>query len=226
MADTPIVLVHGAWHGGWAWDPLTERLRAAGRDVTTVDLPSSGASADSLGDLAADAGCVRAALDSIGGDKILVGHSYGGQVISEASAGRSDVAHLVYVCAFMLDPGASLLGLLGGEVPDWIELVAGGSALRSHQHDVIFYADVDTDVAHAASERLELQSTASFGSELTGAGWREIDSTYIVCEFDMAIPPAQQIKMASNAGTVHRLASSHSPFLSMPDAVAGIVLAV
>jgi pimeloyl-ACP methyl ester carboxylesterase len=165
-------------------------------------------------------------LDSIDGPSVLVGHSYGGQVISQASAGRDDVAHLVYVCAFMLDTGESLFGALGGESPDWIEVVADGAATRSHRNAEIFYADVDPAVAAAASARLGLQSVPAFADELTGAGWHDTPSTYVVCEHDQAIPPPAQDAMSARAGTVHRLASSHSPFLSMPDAVAGIVLEV
>ena len=226
MGGTPIVLVHGAWHGGWAWDELASRLRAAGRDVATVDLPSSGPDAGTLGDLAADASVVATALDATDGPAVLVGHSYGGQVISEASAGRDDVEHLVYLCAFMLDVGESLLGTLGGEVPDWFELVADGTASRANRNAEIFYADVDDDVAAASSARLGLQSVSSFAAELTGAGWHAVASTYVICDQDQAIPPGAQEAMSQRAGTVHRLASSHSPFLSMPDRVAEIILAV
>lgn len=226
MGGTPIVLVHGAWHGGWAWNEVASRLRAAGREVVTVDLPSSGSDAGTLGDLAADASVVSTALDAIDGSAVLVGHSYGGQVISEASAGRDDVEHLVYVCAFMLDVGESLLGALGGEVPDWFELVADDTASRTHRHAEIFYADVDDEVAAASSARLGLQSVSSFAAELTGAGWHAVASTYIICDQDQAIPPGAQEAMSARAGTVHLLASSHSPFLSMPDRVAEIILGV
>jgi pimeloyl-ACP methyl ester carboxylesterase len=226
MNGTPIVLVHGAWHGGWAWDELASRLRTAGREVVAVDLPSSGPDAHTLGDLAADASVVRAALDAVDGSAVLVGHSYGGQVVSEASAGRHDVEHLVYVCAFMLDIGESLSGALGGEVPDWFELVADDTASRAHRHAEIFYADVADEVAAASSARLGLQSVSSFDAELTGAGWHAVASTYIICDQDQAIPPGAQEAMSTRAGAVHRLASSHSPFLSMPDRVAEIILGV
>jgi pimeloyl-ACP methyl ester carboxylesterase len=226
MGGTPIVLVHGAWHGGGAWDELALRLRGAGREVVTVDLPSSGPDAQALGDLAADASVVGGALDTIDGPAVLVGHSYGGQVISQASASRDDIEHLVYVCAFMLDVGESLLGALAGEVPDWIELVADGTASRAHRSTEIFYADVDAEIAAACSAQLGLQSVSSFADELTGAGWHDTASTYIICEQDQAIPPPAQEAMSARAGSVLRLASSHSPFLSMPDRVAEIVLGV
>lgn len=224
MSNNPILLVHGAWHGGWAWDALVPLLRDAGRDVMTVDLPSAGHDPAALGDLAGDAAVVSAGLDSLDEPAVLVGHSYGGQVISQASASRDDVHHLVYVCAFMTDVGTSLLGALADGPPDWIEIVADGTAMRSHRNAEIFYGDVDADAAESASARLGLQSVASFADELTGAGWHEIPSTYVLCEQDRAIPPVMQEPMSQHADNVHRLDASHSPFLSVPDQVAKILL--
>ena len=97
--------VSGAWHGSWAWHLITERLHDAGHDVVAVDLRSSGPDATSLGGFDDDVAVVRTALDALRASPIVVGHSYGGQVISAATAGRSDIAGLVYVCAFMLDNG-------------------------------------------------------------------------------------------------------------------------
>jgi pimeloyl-ACP methyl ester carboxylesterase len=225
MSDGSIVLVHGAWHGGWAWEPVAARLREAGRDVVAVDLPSAGPDPASLGDLTDDARAVGEVLDRVGPGTVVVGHSYGGQVVSEAAAGRHDVDHLVYVAAFLLDIGASLFGRVDGHLPDWVELVDGG-ALRPNRCNEIFYADVDPGTAAAAVGRLGLQSVASFTAELTGAAWRHIPTTYVVCEQDRAIPAAAQHEMSAAATNVHRLDSSHSPFLSMPDAVAGILLSV
>ena len=83
MADRPtFVLVHGAWHGAWCWDEVAARLRGDGAPVVAVDLPSVAGG----GDLYDDARAVRRVLDDIPGDKVLVGHSYGGIVITEASA--------------------------------------------------------------------------------------------------------------------------------------------
>lgn len=82
-----VVLVHGAWHGSWCWERVAPLVRDAGVDVTAVDLPSR---SDALGDLHGDAAHVRSVLDASGGDVVLVGHSYGGAVITGAGdhAGR------------------------------------------------------------------------------------------------------------------------------------------
>jgi len=97
-----VVLVHGAWHGAWCWDEVVSRLSGDGLDVVAVDLPSVA----SGGDLYDDARTVRQVLDDTPGEKVVVGHSYGGIVITEASAGAEGVRHLVYLTAFMLDEGA------------------------------------------------------------------------------------------------------------------------
>src|SRR4051812_9377628 len=110
-----IVLVHGAWHGSWSWAKVVPLLERQGLAVRTVDLPSTGPDVDALGSLDDDVTALTAVLDELAGPKILVGHSYGGLPITEAGAGRDDIAHLVYVCAFMLDLGQSLLDAAGGE---------------------------------------------------------------------------------------------------------------
>ncbi len=217
MAAPTLLLVHGAWHGAWAWTPVVERLESAGIEVVTVDLSSSGPDAETLGGLADDVAVIDETAAGIEGDVVLVGHSYGGIPITQASI--DNVVHLVYVAAFMLDEGESLLGALGGEVPDWIELVADGAASRANRPHEIFYADVDAELADEAAARLGLQSVPSFAAELTHAAWRHLPSTYLLTEQDRAIPPPAQEAMSARADTVHRLATSHSPFLSQPDAV-------
>lgn len=224
MSQPPLVLVHGAWHGSWAWDALLPHLE--GRHVVAVDLTSSGPDAASLGDLAADAQTVRDVLDGLDEPAVVVGHSYGGMVITEATAGRDDVRHLVYVTAFMLDEGESLVQALAGELPPWIEIVAEGMASIPLTPIEAFYADADERDATAAAKRLQLQSTASFSDGLTAVGWKEIPSTYVVCEQDNAIPPVAQEGMAQRAGNVHRMATSHSPFMSRPEDLAPILLGV
>jgi pimeloyl-ACP methyl ester carboxylesterase len=122
MSATPdadrseLLLVHGAWHGAWAFDELGSRLDEAGLRWRAVNLPSAGSTAD----LAADADVVRQALAERAVPTVLVGHSYGGLVISEAAAGVDHVTALVYLCAFMLDAGESLLSAQQHQVPHWI----------------------------------------------------------------------------------------------------------
>lgn len=216
-----VMLVHGAWHGGWAWDPLLPHLLGAGLDVKVVDLPSAG----SGGDLAADAAVVRDALRADPWPTVVVGHSYGGIVVSEAAAGEPNVMSVVYLAAFMLDTGESLLGALGGAAPGWIEVDAEAGVSRVPDPVPVFYADLPDVVAQGYASRLSDQSLASFAAPQTAAAWQEVPSVYVACTQDQAIPYAAQRAMSARARAVYTLESSHSPFASHPAEVAGIIAA-
>lgn len=220
-SSRPVVLVHGAWHGAWAWGPLVPHLEAAGLTVTAVALPSTGGD----GDLAADAEVVRGALAALDGPAILVGHSYGGIVISEAATPET-VSHLVYVCAFMLPTGTSLLDALNHEVPDWITVDQEAGVSRPQTPEEIFYADVPQDLIDAAVPRLTTQTLSSFATPQTRAAWQQIPSTYVICDQDRAIPPAAQKAMSQAATNVVTIGTSHSPFLSQPDKVTEILAGI
>jgi pimeloyl-ACP methyl ester carboxylesterase len=220
----PIVLVHGAWHGSWAWDPVTDRLRDLGHDVVAVDLPSSGPDATSLGDFDDDVAVVCAALDALHASPIVVGHSYGGQVISAATAGRADITRLVYVCAFMLDVGESTTSALADQPPDWVEPLPDGIAVRVTDPVAVFYGDVEPPLAQQCAQRLHPQSVAAAATPLPAAGWHDIPSRYVICERDRAIPVAVQQAMSRHADEVVRLDASHSPFLSRPDELVALLL--
>jgi len=224
--DPTVVLVHGAWHGPWAWAEVAGRLAAEGVGVRTVDLPSVGPDAESLGDLHDDAAELRATLAEIDGPVVVVAHSYGGAVTSEGAAGAENVEHIVYLTAFMLDEGESLYGLVGGEPPDWWSLADDGRSVEVSRPEEIFYNDVDADVAASSSAALQLHRFDAFAQELRAAAWRDIPSTYVICEQDNAIPVPAQEMLSQRAGTVHRLDASHSPMLSQPDAVVEIIRGV
>lgn len=102
MTAASVVLVHGAWHGAWCWDAVIPLLRDAGVAVVAVDLPGHGDDRQPLADLHGDAGKVRSVLDEVEGPVVLVGHSYGGAVITEAGL-HPAVERLVYIAAFNLD---------------------------------------------------------------------------------------------------------------------------
>ena len=223
-AAAHVVLVHGAWHDGSCWDELVRELQSRGLTASTVDLPSSGGA----GDLAADACVVRDELDRLSGAAplIVVGHSYGGCPVSEATAGRTDVSHLVYLCALQLDVGESAHGSRSGEPAPWIALDEAAGTCTVAAPIPVFYGDVAQDLAEQASGRLRPQTLASLAGTLTGAGWHTIPSTYIACSEDQAISYERQLRMAARADAVHTLASSHSPFLSRPKDVADILMAL
>src|SRR5664279_4580702 len=221
MEPAPVViLVHGAWPGSWAWDAIVARLDGEGIRSVALDLPSKGRDTAALGDLHDDAATVRAAIAAAGAPALVVAHSYGGLPASE---GGADAAHLVYLAAFMLEPGQSLLGLRNGVEPEWWITSEDGRTLLPGDPEHVFYADCDPAVAARAAAALVPHRKDVFSQELRSAAWRTVPSTYVVCERDNAIPPSLQDLMAARAGTVSRIDSSHSPFLSRPDEVTAII---
>jgi pimeloyl-ACP methyl ester carboxylesterase len=221
MQPPPVViLVHGAWHGSWAWAAVVDRLDDEGIRTIVPDLPSKGRDADALGDLHDDAEVVRAAVAGAGAPALVVAHSYGGLPVSE---GAGDAAHLIYLAAFLLEPGESLLGLRGGVPPDWWLPSDDGRTLLPADPEHVFYADCPPDVARRAAAAIVPQNRVVFSQQLRTAAWQSLPSTYVICERDNAVPPALQERMSARAGTVSRIDSSHSPFLSRPGEVTAII---
>jgi pimeloyl-ACP methyl ester carboxylesterase len=217
-----VVLVHGAWHGAWCWDDVVSRLSGDGLDVVAVDLPSVA----SGGDLYDDARAVRQVLDDIPGDKVLVGHSYGGLVITEAAAGADGVRHLIYLTAFMLDEGEALADVAGRTPPAWQVPNPDGKTMRVEGAQGVFYNTCTPQIGAAAAARLRPHTIASFVQPVRSVAWRDVPATYVICELDNAIPVPAQEAMAAHAGATHRLRSDHSPFLTDPGAVADLIRAV
>lgn len=221
MPRPEILLVHGAWHGAWAWASLIPHLRAAGLRPRTVDLPSG----NTGGDLHDDVAAVRAAASNGSGPLTVLAHSYGGIPVTEALADVADVHALVYVCAFQLDVGESLMTATGGQLPPWCtpDLVAGVS--RVPDPAAVFYTDVAPGLARDSAARVTPQTLRSFEQPLTQAAWQRVDSTYVVCTDDQALPEASQRTMAARATHVQTLPGGHSPFLSRPEELAVVVKA-
>lgn len=222
-----IVLIHGAWHGGWSWQRFTPHLERRGFPFRCVELPSVGAKPGHAVDLTVDAAAVTAVLDDIRRPAILCGHSYGGMVISHAAVGRSNVARLVYICAFMPNDGESLESIGGGKRAPWIRALDGDLTLPDlDQTATVFYGDCDTATQQWATRQLRPQSGAPFAQPVPRPAWRTIPSTYVVCTNDMAIPAkVQRGTFAPRATDVVELEASHSPFLSKPAELADIVIA-
>ncbi|MCX4597318.1 alpha/beta fold hydrolase [Streptomyces sp. NBC_01549] len=210
-----LLLAHGAWHGSWCWEGLTSVLHTDGWTTRTVDLPSAGSQAG----VRDDAHVVLQELARIDGPVVVVAHSYGGVPVTQAVAGATDISHIVYLAAYQLDVGESLLSHHGAPAPAEPD---GFQPVPEHPIP-LFYADAPAADAEAAAGRLVPQSTRSFSDTLTAAGWHTVPSTYVVCEQDQALPPGDQEQLAARSGSVHRLASGHSPFLSMPGEFAALL---
>lgn len=233
MSSEPatLVLVHGAWHGRWCWERLTPLLERRGVPWRTVDLPSVQAprsrSADAPPGLPEDAEAVRAALAGLAGPIVLCGHSYGGMVISLAATAQSHVTRLVYLAAYMPEPGQSLVVAGGSRHAPWIQMLEGGFTLPDlGRAGEVFYGDCDASTQQWALERLKAQHSSAFAAPVAQPAWREIPSTYVVCSADAAISPMRQrTTFAPRAQRVMEIESSHSPFLSQPEALAEVLVA-
>lgn len=231
-ASLPVVFVHGAWHGAWCWSALQAGLDVLGVPSFALDLPGHGASTLALGDLHGDAAHVAATIDSLGTDVVLVGHSYGGAVITEAAVHTHRVRHLVYLTAFALDAGESVLGLLRSLPEHEVDLggamrpgpAEGTTVLDPAAAVPALYGRCDPGVAAAAVARLSPQPVATFTQETTGCPRPRIESTYVVCTDDRAIHPEHQRAMATRCDTVLSLDTDHSPFLSAVDDTADLIV--
>ena len=225
MSPRTVVLVHGAWNGAWCWEPLERELDTLGIPHVTVENPSvAGAPAD----LAADADNVLRTLDTIDGPVLLVGHSYGGAVITDAGV-HPKVEHLVYITAFVLDQGESVMDnkLTGGEDMKLREGVVplDGDVLGFDPARAVefFFHDCSEAEASAAVAQLQPMSLAAMRGVPRAIAWRERPATYIVCTDDRALPVALQQSNAKRVANSVELDASHSPFLSQPAATAAIL---
>lgn len=208
------VLVHGMAHGAWCWEQVAPELERRGHRVTAVDLALTG-----LGD---DAAVVADALDAADGPVTLVGHSYGGLVISRAADGRADVGHLVYVAAVLLDAGDVLLER-AFEFPNTALVEAaqflddGTVVIDPAGAAAAFYGTCDPAVAQRAVARLRPTAVACLSEPPGAEPWRTIPSTYVLCEQDGAVHPNLQRWMSPRAGRVVTFDTDHSPFYSAPE---------
>src|ERR671916_1614736 len=196
-----VVFVHEAlvFDGAWWWHRMVGPLAALGLDTRAVELPSCVAPpvppAGALGDMRADADAVRAALDEEDGPVMLVGHSYGGMVITDAAAGRENVEHLVYVTSVMPERDETPAGLGAGREPGpWMDPRPEDSTMgvKAELLPEAFMQDCDEAAVAGALERLTRQPLAVFGQAPRAVAWREKPSTYVVCAEDRATPAEAQ----------------------------------
>jgi len=233
MTDSlaPVVLVHGAWHGPWCWDRVTPLLDARDIQWQALDLPSMCDGVGHVTDLHCDAAILRDALDALDRPAVVVGHSYGGMVITEGASDHPNARHLVYLTAFMPDVGESLNAWIARFPPD-PELLAG-LVLDAERRSTIaravvgpgFYNDCDEGTVAWAADRLRPMLSES-NEPVRAAAWRGIPSTYAVCTQDRILVPDLQREMAQRASRVVEWDTSHSPFASRPELVADLIAEV
>ena len=215
-----VVLVHGFFADGSAWSEVIPLLQAAG--ITVVAVQNSLASLD--GDIAA----ARHVIDQQSGDVVLVGHSFGGMVISDAGVDPK-VASLVYVCAFAPSPGDSINTLQNG-LPDpaWLPDLVYDDArnFKLTQAGVLKYfaPDVPQRKAKVIAATQGAFAIADLGEAVTNAAWLTKPSTYVQCKDDQIIDPNLELRMAHkiNAKLVS-IHSSHVAMISHPEIVAALI---
>lgn len=215
-----VVLVHGAWADGTGWQEVIKRLESDGYAVTAVQNP--------LFSLANDVATTKRVIDAQTGPVIVVGHSYGGAVISGAAAGNPNVKALVYIAAFALDVGETGFDLLTqyptalgtALVPD----AAGFLYIDRAKFRTVFAADVDRTTAGVMAATQKPVFNGIFGETVTAAAWKTIPSWYMVATEDQALSPDMERFLAQrmNATTVE-IKSSHVPFISHPQEVVKLI---
>jgi len=219
-----LLIVPGAWHKPDHFRRLVDEF--SGIDVHTVTLTSTGDDPATLGNMYADAEVIAQAAAAIDGPVVVVAHSYGGVPTTQGLASARNVRRIVYLCAFQLDAGESLLSPNGGSLMPWAKLHhrdGFDDYVEAMSPTTVFYNDVDMLTARRAVAQLGYQSYASMRQPLTKTAWRTIPSTYVICDADNAIPVATQERIARRADDVQRLSTSHSPFLSQPAALARLI---
>jgi pimeloyl-ACP methyl ester carboxylesterase len=222
-----VVLVHGAFAESGGWGPVTERLQADGHQVI--------AAANPLRSVAYDAAQVRALVDTIDGPVVLVGHSYGGMVISKASAGAGNVKALVFIAAFAPEAGDSAATLSGrypgstlAETLRPVPLPDGNQDMYVAQelYRQQFAADVPEETTRIMAATQRPITLAALQEPAEGEqGWTTIPSFFLIAEADKNIPAAAHHFMAERAKghTVSIDGASHAVFASHPAEVADLI---
>ena len=215
-----IVLVHGGFVDGSGWEGVYRLLRADGYDVSVVQNPTA-----SLGD---DVVVTRRVLDQKSGPVVLVGHSYGGAVITEAG-NHPKVTALVYVTAFAPDKGESVQALIanpqpGDPVPPILPPRDGFLLLDRSKFPAAFAGDVRPELAAFMADSQVPWGVSALATTITTPAWRSKPTFYLVATNDKMIPPSAQRMMAKRANaTIVETAGSHAVYVSKPEPVAALI---
>jgi pimeloyl-ACP methyl ester carboxylesterase len=215
-----IVLVHGGFVDGSGWEEVYQILKKDGYTVSIVQNPTIS--------LAGDVAATKRVVAAQNGPVILVGHSYGGVVITEAG-NDPKVAGLVYIAAFAPDKGESVSTLIkdpppGAPVPPILPPQDGYLSLDKTKFPAAFAADVDAERAAFMADSQVPWGVEALGGTISEPAWRTKPSWYLVATDDKMIPPPAQRAMSRRAGsTVVEVAGSHAIYVSQPKAVAALI---
>jgi pimeloyl-ACP methyl ester carboxylesterase len=215
-----IVLVHGGFVDGSGWAAVYKLLKKDGYNVVVVQNPTLS--------LADDVAVTRRAIAAQSGPVLLVGHSYGGVVITEAGTDPK-VAGLVYIAAFAPDKGESVSSLIkdlqpGAPVPPILPPQDGFLFLDRAKFHFSFAADVDVDTATFMASSQVPWGVEALAGTISEPAWRTKPSWYLVSTEDRMIPPPAQRSMSKRAGsTVTEIAGSHAVYMSQPKSVATFI---
>jgi pimeloyl-ACP methyl ester carboxylesterase len=218
--NTTIILVHGGWADGSSWGKVITILKNAGHRVIAVQLP--------LHNSADDIATVKRAIELAGGPVLLVGHSYGGFVITNAGSNNPNVTGLVYVAAFAPDEGESLgTFVTPAMLPPGI-LIADSAGLTYINPDMFhdaFAQDVNTTEADIMAIAQKPFNQSIFGEPSGPPAWKQLKTWYQVSDSDRMIPPDTQRMFAQrmNATTIS-IDTSHSSYVAHPDEIAQLIL--
>jgi pimeloyl-ACP methyl ester carboxylesterase len=215
-----VVLVHGGFVDGSGWQGVYDSLTRDGFRVAVVQNPTLS--------LDGDAQATRQIIDAQDGPVVLVGHSYGGAVITEAGS-HPNVAALVYICAFAPDQGESVGSLIAGfpadgPQPPILPPRDGFLFLDRDKFHASFAADLPAEQAAFMADAQVPWNVAAPAGAITEASWRTKPSWYLVTTQDRMIPPPAQRTMAGRIGaTQSEVTASHSVYVSQPEAVATLI---
>ncbi len=214
-----IVIVHGALADGSGWRKTADILEKDGFNVTVVQEP--------ITSLADDVAATNRVLDLQNGPSLLVGHSYGGMVITEAG-NRPDVAGLVYVAAFQPDKGESLIGLASSKPADSMNIRETKDGQYLYIDPATFAADFAADLPRDEADFLGksqvFASKAAFTAKVGDPAWKVKKSWAVVASDDHSINPELERSMAKRAGSeVTEIKASHAVFASQPEKVAAVI---
>jgi pimeloyl-ACP methyl ester carboxylesterase len=215
-----IVLVHGGFVDGAGWEGVYNILKKDGYNVSIVQNPTTS--------LADDVAATRLTIARAQGSVVLVGHSYGGAVITEAGTDPK-VAGLVYITAFAPDRGESVESLIknpppGAPVPPILPPMNGYLFLDTAKFRASFAADVSEGKAAFLADSQVPWGVNALSGSISEPAWRTKPSWYLVATEDKMIPPPAQRQMATRAGaTIEEAAGSHAIYISKPEAVAALI---